>query len=584
MSIYDLFHLMGGLALFLYGMHIMGDSLEKRAGKKLRPILEQLTRSPIKGVMLGAGVTAVIQSSSATTVMVVGFVNSGIMHLRQAIPVIMGANIGTTVTPWILSLTGIRSDSFIMMLLKPATFSPILAFVGIVMLMASKRKRDTAGILLGFAVLMYGMELMSASVSGLAQVPAFRQLMVTFSNPLLGALVGAVVTAIIQSSSASVGILQAIANTGTLGYAAALPIIMGQNIGTCVTALLSSIGANRNAKRVAMVHLYFNLIGTVVFLSLFYLLDGLIGFTFMDRQVSAFGIAVTHTTFNLFTTSMLFPFISGLEWLARKTIRDDKRGDKLEMLDERLLNTPTVAIQQCSKLTKEMAQLAQRALVQADTLLDGYDAKVAQEVATMEDMVDQYEDRLGGYLVQVSSQSLSAEDSREVSKLLHAIGDFERISDHAVNLSEVAEELYTKGISFSPEAIVETRQMRGAVREVLNLAVDAFVLGDIRTAAQVEPLEEVIDMLRTDIKANHVERLRTGVCTIELGFVLGDLLHNLERVGDHCSNIAASVIEMESTGRVDTHQMIRELRSGAAGEQFEQLYQQYVLKYGIPRQ
>ncbi len=584
MSIYDLFHLMGGLALFLYGMHIMGDSLEKRAGKKLRPILEQLTRSPIKGVMLGAGVTAVIQSSSATTVMVVGFVNSGIMHLRQAIPVIMGANIGTTVTAWILSLTGIRSDSFIMMLLKPATFSPILAFVGIVMLMASKRKRDTAGILLGFAVLMYGMELMSASVSGLAQVPAFRQLMVTFSNPLLGVLVGAGVTAIIQSSSASVGILQAIANTGTLGYAAALPIIMGQNIGTCVTALLSSIGANRNAKRVAMVHLYFNLIGTVVFLSLFYLLDGLIGFPFMDRQVSAFGIAVTHTTFNLFTTSMLFPFISGLEWLARKTIRDDKRGDKLEMLDERLLNTPTVAIQQCSKLTKEMAQLAQRALVQADTLLDGFDAKVAQEVAAMEDMVDQYEDRLGGYLVQVSSQSLSAEDSREVSKLLHAIGDFERISDHAVNLSEVAEELYTKGISFSPEAIVETRQMRGAVREVLNLAVDAFVLGDIRTAAQVEPLEEVIDMLRTDIKANHVERLRTGVCTIELGFVLGDLLHNLERVGDHCSNIAASVIEMESTGRVDTHQMIRELRSGAAGEQFEQLYQQYVLKYGIPRQ
>ena len=584
MSIYDLFHLMGGLALFLYGMHIMGDSLEKRAGKKLRPILEQLTRSPIKGVMLGAGVTAVIQSSSATTVMVVGFVNSGIMHLRQAIPVIMGANIGTTVTPWILSLTGIRSDSFIMMLLKPATFSPILAFVGIVMLMASKRKRDTAGILLGFAVLMYGMELMSASVSGLAQVPAFRQLMVTFSNPLLGVLVGAGVTAIIQSSSASVGILQAIANTGTLGYAAALPVIMGQNIGTCVTALLSSIGANRNAKRVAMVHLYFNLIGTVVFLSLFYLLDGLIGFPFMDRQVSAFGIAVTHTTFNLFTTSMLFPFISGLEWLARKTIRDDKRGDKLEMLDERLLNTPTVAIQQCSKLTKEMAQLAQRALVQADTLLDGFDAKVAQEVAAMEDMVDQYEDRLGGYLVQVSSQSLSAEDSREVSKLLHAIGDFERISDHAVNLSEVAEELYTKGISFSPEAIVETRQMRGAVREVLNLAVDAFVLGDIRTAAQVEPLEEVIDMLRTDIKANHVERLRTGVCTIELGFVLGDLLHNLERVGDHCSNIAASVIEMESTGRVDTHQMIRELRSGAAGEQFEQLYQQYVLKYGIPRQ
>ena len=584
MSIYDLFHLMGGLALFLYGMHIMGDSLEKRAGKKLRPILEQLTRSPIKGVMLGAGVTAVIQSSSATTVMVVGFVNSGIMHLRQAIPVIMGANIGTTVTAWILSLTGIRSDSFIMMLLKPATFSPILAFVGIVMLMASKRKRDTAGILLGFAVLMYGMELMSASVSGLAQVPAFRQLMVTFSNPLLGVLVGAGVTAIIQSSSASVGILQAIANTGTLGYAAALPVIMGQNIGTCVTALLSSIGANRNAKRVAMVHLYFNLIGTVVFLSLFYLLDGLIGFPFMDRQVSAFGIAVTHTTFNLFTTSMLFPFISGLEWLARKTIRDDKRGDKLEMLDERLLNTPTVAIQQCSKLTKEMAQLAQRALVQADTLLDGFDAKVAQEVAAMEDMVDQYEDRLGGYLVQVSSQSLSAEDSREVSKLLHAIGDFERISDHAVNLSEVAEELYTKGISFSPEAIVETRQMRGAVREVLNLAVDAFVLGDIRTAAQVEPLEEVIDMLRTDIKANHVERLRTGVCTIELGFVLGDLLHNLERVGDHCSNIAASVIEMESTGRVDTHQMIRELRSGAAGEQFEQLYQQYVLKYGIPRQ
>lgn len=584
MSIYDFFHLMGGLALFLYGMHIMGDSLEKRAGKRLRPILEQLTRSPIKGVMLGAGVTAVIQSSSATTVMIVGFVNSGIMHLRQAIPVIMGANIGTTITAWILSLTGIRSDSFVMMLLKPATFSPLLAFAGIVMLMGCKRKRDTAGILLGFAVLMYGMELMSASVSGLAEMPAFRQLMVAFSNPLLGVLVGAVVTAIIQSSSASVGILQAIANTGTLGYSAALPIIMGQNIGTCVTALLSSIGANRNAKRVAMVHLYFNLIGTVVFLSLFYLLDAVIGFSFMDSQVSAFGIALTHTSFNLFTTALMLPFISGLEWLAHKTIRDDRRGDKLEMLDERLLNTPTVAIQQCSKLTTEMAQLARKALLQADALLDRFDAKAAQEVAEIEEMVDQYEDRLGGYLVQVSSRNLSAEDSRQVSKLLHAIGDFERISDHAVNLSEVAEELHTKGIGFSPEAIVETRQMRGAVREIVSLAVDAFTLNDIRTAEQVEPLEEVIDKLRTDIKANHVERLRSGVCTIELGFVLGDLLHNLERVGDHCSNIAASVIEMTKSGRVDTHQLVRELRSGASGSQFQELYQQYVLKYSIPRQ
>lgn len=581
MSIYDIFRLMGGLAMFLYGMFVMGDALEKRAGKRLQSILEQLTDKPIKGVLLGAGVTAVIQSSSATTVMIVGFVNSGIMYLRQAIPVVMGANIGTTITAWILSLTGIRSDSLLMTMLKPSTFSPIIAFVGIVMLMASRRKRDTAFILLGFGILMFGMEQMSDAVKGLAGLQAFRDLMVMFTNPVFGVLVGAAITASIQSSSASVGILQAISNTGVISYGAALPIIMGQNIGTCVTALLSSIGANRNAKRVAAVHLYFNIIGTVLFLCVFYLLDWLIGFSFTAQPVNAAGIAIIHTTFNLFTTAVLFPFIGCLEWLARRTIKDDAQGEKLVLLDSRLLKTPSVAIEQSRRLTVEMAYQAQRAIQMADSLLDQYDPKVFARIEDTELTIDQYEDRLGEYLVQVSSMRMSEAESREVTKLLHSIGDFERISDHAVNISEVAQEMHQKGIQFSPEAQHEAQTMRAAVREIVQLAVDVFANSDVKLAEKVEPLEEVVDRLRAIIKANHIERLRSGICTIELGFVLNDLLTNLERVSDHCSNIAANVIEIELRGSPGTHEHMRQVHEGKVNAAYNAQYESYLHKYDI---
>lgn len=581
MNLFDVFYLLGGLAMFLFGMHLMGESLERQAGRRLKSILGQLTNKPLKGVLLGTAVTAVIQSSSATTVMVVGFVNSGIMQLNQAIPVIMGANIGTTITSWILSLTGIRSDSLLMTLLKPSTFSPLIAFAGIVLLLTSRRRRDTAGIMLGFSVLMFGMEQMSAAVAGLAEVPAFRELLVLFTNPLFGVAVGALVTAIIQSSSASVGILQAIANTGSLTYGAALPIIMGQNIGTCITAILSSIGANRNAKRVGMVHLYFNLIGTGVFLSVFYVLDWLIGFTFTALPINAFGIAVAHTSFNIGTVILLYPMRSLLEWLARKTIRDSKENEKLELLDQRLLNTPSVAIEQCRRLTVDMANLAQQAFLLADGLLDQYDAKVATEVEEIEQTVDRYEDRLGAYLLQVSALHLSEYESKEVSKLLYSIGDFERISDHAVNLTEVAQELHTKNIGFSPEAQVETSTMRAAVKEIMALTVKVFDTNNQELARKVEPLEEVVDVLRETIKANHIERLRTGTCTIELGFVLSDLLTNLERISDHCSNIAVNVMEQTGRGGLESHAYLHELHEGAPNSSFRMQYEAYLNKYDI---
>ena len=581
MSIYDIFHLMGGLALFLFGMSIMGDALEKRAGKRMKPILEQLTSHPLKAVLLGAGVTAVIQSSSATTVMVVGFVNSGIMQLRQAIGVVMGANIGTTVTAWILSLTGIQSDNFWMTLLKPSTFSPILAFVGIILLLASKRHKDTAGILLGFAVLMFGMETMSDSVSGLSHDPGFVNLLMLFSNPLFGVLVGAVVTAIIQSSSASVGILQAIAHTGSLSFGAAIPIIMGQNIGTCITAILSAIGANRNAKRVAAAHLFFNLIGTLIFLALFYALNAVLRFSFINMPINAFYIAAIHTIFNLLTTALLFPFIGWLEKLATRAVPDDRKAERHVLLDDRLLNTPAIALEQSRRLTAKMAKEIEEAYLKADSLLDRFDEKGFEEVHLAETQVDQYEDELGSYLVKISTKSLPERDSQEISKLLHLIGDFERISDHAVNITEVARELDEKNIQFSPAGQEESKVMRAAVREILGLAVKSLVDNDLTAAERVEPLEEVVDLLRANIKLNHVERLRNGVCTIELGFVLSDLLTNLERTADHCSNIAASIIEIERTGSIDAHAYMKRLRSGEAGPQFHSMYEEYLHKYDI---
>lgn len=581
MDIYDVFHLLGGLALFLFGMSIMGDSLEKRAGRRLKSILEQLTRSPIKAALLGMGVTAIIQSSSATTVMVVGFVNSGIMQLKQAIGVVMGANIGTTVTAWLLSLTGITSESFWVTLLKPSTFSPLLAFVGIVMLLFGKRHRDTADILLGFAVLMYGMETMSDAVHGLAQDPAFINTLLLFSNPLFGVLAGAVVTAIIQSSSASIGILQAIANTGSIAFGAAIPIIMGQNIGTCITALLSAIGANRSAKRVAAVHLMFNLIGTAVLLPLFYGAYALLGLTFIDQPINAFEIAIAHTAFNLLSTALLFPFINTLEMLAYKVIPEDKKGERPVLLDERLLATPSIAIEQSRRLTARMAMETHAAFLKADALLERYDEAQAELVLASENAVDMYEDELSGYLVKVSAQNMSDTESRDVSKLLHSIDDIERISDHAINISESARELHEKDIQFSPEAMQQTRVMRAAVREILGMAVDAFVKNDIELAKKVEPLEEVVDLLRTNIRQGHIERLRTGACTIELGFVLSDLLTNLERVSDHCSNIATAVIEIELHGSVDAHAYLRSLHDGEAGALFQEEFEAYLQKYDL---
>lgn len=581
MDIYDLFQLMGGLALFLFGMSLMGDALEKRAGKRLKHILEQLTRSPVKAVLLGAGVTAVIQSSSATTVMVVGFVNSGIMQLRQAIGVVMGANIGTTVTAWLLSMTGIQGDSFLVTLFKPSTFSPLLAFVGIVMLLAFSRKRDTAFILLGFAVLMFGMQSMSQAVSGLAQDEGFTSLLLKFSNPFLGVLVGAVVTAVIQSSSASVGILQAIALTGGLTFGAALPIIMGQNIGTCITAILSAIGANRSAKRVAAAHLLFNLIGTVVILILFYTVEAFVHLPFLALPINALHIAAVHTAFNLITTAMLFPFIGSLERLSTAIIRDARRGERVVMLDERLLVTPPIAIEQCRRQTEQMAREAQHALVLGDGLLNHYDARVFDQVSEGESLVDRYEDALGSYLVKVSAQGLSQSDSRQVAKLLHVIGDLERISDHAVNLGESAQEVHMKGLSFSKEAQEQLAVLRAAVRDVLDMTVTSLAQRDIELAQHVEPMEEVIDLLRDNIKESHVRRLQKGECTLELGFVLSDLLNNLERVSDHCSNIAANVIEMDHFGDADSHEYKKHLHEGEAGRRFQALYDQYAQKYSL---
>ena len=581
MSVYDLFGLMGGLAMFLFGMHIMGESLEKRAGSKLKPILEHMTSHPFRAVLLGAGVTAIIQSSSATTVMVVGFVNSGIMQLRQAIGVVMGANVGTTVTAWLISLIGIQSDSFWLTLLKPSTFSPLMAFAGIILLLTNKRHKDTAGILLGFAVLMFGMEQMADSVKGLSHDPGFVSLLTMFSNPLIGVLAGAVVTGIIQSSSASVGILQAISLTGSLSYGAALPIIMGQNIGTCVTAIISSFGANRNAKRVAAVHLTFNLIGTAVFLILFYLLNAFMRFSFLQSPINAFGIALIHSLFNFATTALLYPFIAVLEKIAGKLIPDDRRGEMFVMLDDRLLNTPAIAIAQCRKQTMEMAAQSRDALLKADGLLDQYSSLVFEQVGVMESRVDLYEDKLGAYLVKISAQALSKAESHEAFKLLHIIGDLERISDHAVNLSEAAEEMYNKGLSFSPEAHQDVAVMRRAVRDILGLTVEALLHNSTDQAQKVEPLEEVVDTLRDTIKAGHIKRLQTGACTLEMGFVLSDVLNNLERVSDHCSNLAAGLIEIERGGDADAHAYMKAMRDGESGRLFQALYEEYLKQYPL---
>ncbi len=583
MNIFSVFSLLGGLAFFLYGMRVMGNGLEKMAGGRLERVLESLTANKAMGVLLGLGVTAIIQSSSATTVMVVGFVNSGIMRLSQAIGVIMGANIGTTVTSWILSLTNISGDGFLINLLKPANFSPLIAAVGVIMILFSKssKKQDIGMIMTGFAILMTGMEIMSAAVEPLADIPEFANFLILFSNPFFGVLAGAVLTAVIQSSSASVGILQALSATGSITFGTAIPIILGQNIGTCVTALISCVGTKTNAKRAAFVHLYFNIIGTVLFLSIFYALNAIIDFKFMGDSVNAVSIAVVHTLFNLITTSVLLPFTKQLERLAKLTVKDDDEGNNdFALLDERFLQSPSFAVERCTILTERMAELAKNTILTALGMIDNYDKEKMQQIAENEDRVDKYEDRIGDYLVKIASKDLSENDSETVTLLLQSIGDFERISDHAVNISESSLELFEKNKCFSEEAKAELSVVCSAVSDIVNMAIKAFVKRDVEYAKCVEPLEEVVDELCRDIRSRHIVRLQQGECTIETGFVYTDLLTGIERVSDHCSNIAISIIQYDDDDGV-SHEFAHEIKM--RGKLYKSKYSEYREKYSLSK-
>ena len=580
MTIYDGLALIGGLCLFLFGMNIMGEALEKCAGSRLKTILGKITGNKLTGFLLGLGVTAVIQSSSATTVMVVGFVNSGLMTLKQAINVIMGANVGTTVTASLLSLSGISGDSFLVTMLKPTSFTPILALIGIVCYMFSKspKKKDVGMILLGFATLMTGMETMSGAVSGLRDVPEFRNILLMFSNPILGVFAGALLTAVIQSSSASVGILQALSTTGQITYLTAVPIIMGQNIGTCVTAMLSSVGTNKNARRTAVVHLLFNIIGTVVWLTVFCTVKSLVVLPILDESANQMGIAVIHSTFNILCTALLLPMSGILEKLAYLVVREDNTTDDVEELDERLMAAPAVAIAQCRRIVDQMASLADRALKDSMEMLENYSGKTAETIRAAEDKTDRYEDTLGDYLVKLSSHSLSDSDRLETAELLHLIGDYERIADHAVNILGSAEEMREKEISFSAAAQKELKIMCSAVSEILDLSLKAYETNDVKLAKQVEPLEEVVDTLKEQLRMRHILRLQNGTCTIELGFVWADLLNSLERVADHCSNIAGRVIE-NANHTIELHAYMENVKLG--DQKFAQMYSDYAKKYAL---
>ncbi len=563
MDIFSILTMIGGLALFLYGMEVLGDGLKKASGGKLEMILEKLTSNKLMAVLLGAGVTAVIQSSSATTVMVVGFVNSGIMKLSQAVGVILGANVGTTITAWFLSLTGVEGSNFFLQLLKPSSFSPILAIVGVALFTMGKKERqkDTATIMLGFAVLMFGMETMSGAVKPLAEVPEFTHILLMFSNPVLGMLVGLVLTAIIQSSSASIGILQALCASGVVSYSTAIPIIMGQNVGTCVTALISSTGANKNAKRAALIHLYYNIIKTVAFMIIFYALNAVLQFAFMDKPATALGVAVIHTSFNVAAVLVIFPISSILEKLAYMTIplseKETEAGEsekkEIQILDARFLSTPGLALEHCKNAAIDMAGYAREALFLAIQLIDKYNAKSADKVIELEELVDYYEDELGSYLVKLSSKHLTERDSQELSVLLHCIGDFERISDHAINIMESAREMHDKELSFSRKAEEEFAIFISAVKDVVNTSLLVFQEEDLKLACMIEPLEEVIDYLNSEIKKRHMKRLRKGKCSIEMGFILSDLTTNFERVSDHCSNIALCLLQLNEEN-FETHE------------------------------
>lgn len=582
MDIFSLFTMLGGLALFLFGMDILGKSLEKQAGSRLSNVLSRLTDNPLKGFFLGAAVTAVIQSSSAATVMVVGFVNSGLMTLHGAVGVIMGSNVGTTITSWVLSLSGLEGNSLLVRLLKPSGFAPLLSFIGVLLYLFSKRekRRGIGTILLGFSILMMGMETMSNAVKPLADLPEFTSLFTMFENPLLGILLGVLVTAAIQSSSASVGILQALATTGAVTVGSAVPIILGQNIGTCVTALLSSVGANKNARRAAMVHLYFNIVGVTLFALFFYGLDAAIHFPFVSQAVTPLGIAQIHTIFNLAATAALLPCGKLLERLAVATIPDDKTPEKIQLLDERLLAQPTLAVKQAKNVTDKMATLCRESILKSMSLTHRWDDAIAMQVQEGEEEVDRMEDALGTYLVAVSEKELSQEDNRTVSILLHTIGDFERIGDHAVNLYKAAKEMHDKKISFSQAAQKELAVLEHAVQDLLNRAIEAFEGLQSGQASRAEPLEEVVDELVRELKNRHIARLQTGACTIELGFVLQDILTNYERVADHCSNIAVAVLEL-THGSFETHaylNRVRDERDSAFTAQYEKDHRHYGLE------
>lgn len=580
MTIFNALNLIGGLCLFLFGMNLMGQALERRAGSGLRSLLEKMTQNRLMGLLAGLGVTAVIQSSSATTVMVVGFVNSGLMTLRQSIGVIMGANIGTTVTAWILSLSGIEGSSLLVQMFKPSTFTPILALVGIILYIFCKadKKKDTGMILLGFATLMFGMEAMSSAVSSLRNVPQFREIFLMFSNPILGVLVGAVLTGIIQSSSASVGILQALASTGQVTYGAAIPIIMGQNIGTCVTALLSSIGTNKNARRAALVHLNFNVIGATVGIVLFYVVRAVAAPALLGQAASEWGIAVAHSIFNILCTAVLLPMGGLLEKLVLRLVPEGKQPQREAELDERLLATPALALERCRTLIADMASYSMESLRESLNAITAYNQKSAEHIREDEAKTDHYEDIIGSYLVKLSARKIGEIDSALAAEYLRIIGDFERIADHSVNILESAEEMQQKGIAFSAAALQEYATMAGAVREVTALAYDSFVSGDVQAARQVEPLEQVIDDLKEEMRTRHIRRMQQGSCGIEAGFIWSDLLTNLERVSDHCSNIACCMIE-GADHNLHRHEVLQSIRG--SGEIFDREYSSYRQKYAL---
>lgn len=586
MSIFSIFTLCGGLAFFLYGMQVMSGGLENVAGGKLEKLLREMTSNPFKSLALGAGITIAIQSSSALTVMLVGLVNSGIMDLGQTIGVIMGSNIGTTLTAWILSLAGIESDNFFLQLLKPESFSPIFALVGICMMMVSKsvKKRSVGSIFVGFAILMYGMQLMTDSMSPLADSPEFASVLTAFTNPILGVIVGALFTGIIQSSAASVGILQALSLTGSISCGMAVPIIMGQNIGTCVTAIISSVGVSTNAKRVAVIHISFNILGVVIFLPIFYGLNYLLHLGLVDRIINPVGIALAHTIFNVATTIVLLPFGKYLEKIAHKTIKDKtdevKKDDKTAVIiDERILLSPSFAVSECTHHAVAMADLAEDILFDSINMLKEYSATKAQDIFTAEEKLDNYEDKLGTFLVKLSGTELSERDANEISKLLHTLSDFERIGDHALSITYVAKEMHEKNIHFSPDALAELNVLQDALHEIIELTRESFETNDMNCATKVEPLEQVIDGMVLEIKNRHIKRLQDGICTIELGFKLSDLLNCYQRVSDHCSNIAACTIQIKSS-QLDMHNYLNAIKTGE-DEQFTREFNKYQDKYKL---